>query len=544
VILFCMGLLSLVLAVFVIRERLAHRRAEETRGQLREAIESLPGGFALFDRDERLVLCNSAYAQVFPGLDHELRPGIAFERLLRKAVQADCIDHEGGGAEKWISERLAAFRFPTRAIETRTRDGRCHRIAERRTADGGVVAIATDITALRRRETELERLGAELQQKNRMLDVALGNMAQGLAMFDGEQRLVVANQRFLELLDLPPELGRPGVELAEVVRVSAERRRSPASDIEELVRHRLEMARHRGELWHREVHVDGRVIEVFHRPIASGGSVATYDDVSDEHYAELQLLEAKERAEIANRAKSEFLANVSHELRTPLNAIIGFSDIIARELFGPIGNDSYRAYAKDIHDSGSHLLGTISDILDLSTLETGKLVLRDSHLDLTKAVQTAVETLQEQARQAEVTVDIGIPPSLPLLRVDHRSLQQIVGNLLANAIKFSHAGGRVEISASYREDQGIVLAIADQGPGIAPEHLETALAPFGQVQHPLVRQHGGTGLGLPLSRHLVNLHDGELSIESRVGEGTTVLVQFPPARITPRGRRPRVSETG
>jgi|GEM_PF-1457702 len=258
--------------------------------------------------------------------------------------------------------------------------------------------------------------------------------------------------------------------------------------------------------------------------------VAVKEDITDRKRAEQDLLRAKQHAELADRAKSQFLANVSHELRTPLNAIIGFSEIMVGGTFGAMGNARYLDYARDINNSGHHLLHIINDILDLSKIEADQLQLNEEIVDLHAVVRECLEMLKGRARDAGLHLDCTVPADFPPLRADRLALKRILINLLSNAIKFTPAQGRVCVSAAL-DGNGAVLSVADTGIGIAPEDVETAMRPFGQVESTLNRRHAGTGLGLPLTRSLVELHGGTLSIDSAVGVGTTVTVRLPAARL-------------
>jgi signal transduction histidine kinase len=226
-----------------------------------------------------------------------------------------------------------------------------------------------------------------------------------------------------------------------------------------------------------------------------------------------------------------FLANVSHELRTPLNAIIGFSELIKDQRFGPGASEQYRDYAKDIHESGIHLLSLINDLLDLSKIEAGKFELHDEQVDVGDIIGASLRLLGERAGAASVELDVEAPHDLPSLRADERVVKQILINLLSNAIKFTPAGGRVSIAAGAEPDGTLALCISDTGIGIGEEQLQKAMSPFEQVDSSLPRKYDGTGLGLPLTKGMVELHGGSLQIDSALGRGTTVRVSFPKERV-------------
>jgi signal transduction histidine kinase len=254
--------------------------------------------------------------------------------------------------------------------------------------------------------------------------------------------------------------------------------------------------------------------------------------------AHLALRRAKEEAEAArnlaeaaSQAKSEFLATMSHELRTPLNAVIGFSQIMMAETLGPIGSPQYRDYAKDIHDSGVHLLEIINDILDLSKAEAGKLDLDEDWVDTRDAVAAACRLIAPRADRAQVSVVQRVPPDLPLLWADERKLKQILINLVSNSVKFTPAGGRVEVSAMIEPAHGLSILVQDTGIGIPAADLKRVLEPFVQVENSLTRSYQGSGLGLPLAAKMTELHGGRLSIASQLGRGTSVRLAFPAERL-------------
>jgi signal transduction histidine kinase len=254
-------------------------------------------------------------------------------------------------------------------------------------------------------------------------------------------------------------------------------------------------------------------------------------NISEMKEKERQLRIARDDAERANHAKSAFLANMSHELRTPLNAIIGFSEIMEQGLFGPLGNKQYSEYAEDIRRSASHLLSIISDILDLSKIEAGRMELHEEMIDLAKVVQSCQTIVKEAAANAGLALRTQLPQGLPPLFADKRSVRQILLNLLSNSIKFTPQGGRVMVEARLEPNGELALAVRDSGIGMSADDIEIVLQPFGQVESAHTRSHDGTGLGLPITKSLAEMHGGSMTVESTVGKGTDIIVRFPATRV-------------
>jgi len=253
-------------------------------------------------------------------------------------------------------------------------------------------------------------------------------------------------------------------------------------------------------------------------------------DITDRITFQQQIIESKERAEIASRVKTEFLANMSHELRTPLNAIIGFSDVMLSGLFGEI-EPRYQEYIGNIRDSGSHLLGVINDILDVSRIEAGHMELRPERAIPQNLIDTAVRLIRDRANEADLSLTRRIHKDLPDLIVDCQRIKQVLLNILSNAVKFTPPGGKITVRATMNKKGELVIAVKDTGIGMSAEDIATALTPFGQVDSRLARKFEGTGLGLPLTKSFVELHDAKLHIQSEPEEGTTVSVHFPPHRL-------------
>ncbi len=275
------------------------------------------------------------------------------------------------------------------------------------------------------------------------------------------------------------------------------------------------------------VELSASIITLGGRPVM----LAIGRDATERRRVERALTSAKEAAEAANRAKTEFLANMSHELRTPLNAIIGFSEVMQNELFGPLGAPRYHAYATDIVNSGRHLLDIINDILDVSKAEAGQIELVEEEVDLREIVAASLRLVARRAEEGRVTLRERLAEGLPRIRADRRKMKQIIVNLLSNAVKFTPPGGHVTLEAGAAPSGAPYIAVIDTGIGIAAEDLDRVLSPFGQVESAFHRNYEGTGLGLPLTKSLVELHRGRLILDSAPGLGTRVTVHLPIERL-------------
>lgn len=391
------GFLVLLLLHEIRQSRRAQMAEARAMTQLSEAIESHSDGFSLFDKDDRLVMCNQRFRDMHQPAAEVITTGIRFEDLVTAYVGGGLIPEAIGDEEGWIERRMRRHLNPTDDFEVKYQDGRWFRVSERKTRDGGCVSIRADITALKQRQ----------------------------------------------------------------------------------------------------------------------------EDLADQQH----------QADSANKAKTDFLLTMSHELRTPLNAIMGFSEVMKHEMRGPLGNDSYVEYSRDIYDSANHLLAVINNILDISRVEAGRLELDEQAVVLEIEVERAMRQLEDEARIADIKLIRDVEPELPLLLGDAHKIQQIVINLAGNAVRYLPAGGEVTVSVNKDTTGGIVLRVADNGEGMSPEDVERVLSPFVRLSNPMVRQHDGTGLGLPLVKALVELHGGTFVLDSTLGAGTTATASFPKSRV-------------
>lgn len=369
-----------------------------------------------------------------------------------------------------------------------------------------------------------ENLLTDLSGARQDLLDAIASSTEGFALFNSTGRLVVANDRFAELLHLEPAVSRVGLTYPDLLR---------SADKGGLTREWRDVeARHHLACDGRKVVSlpDGRWLGIGHRRAGLGGVVTTLIDLTSFKQNEIELLRATAKAEDASRSKSEFLAMMSHELRTPLNAILGFAEIFMSEMFGPHTDQRYKTYAKDIHEGGQHLLQVINNILDLSKVEAGRFELDIAPCSLPDLAHSVVRLMKARADEAGLKVRIETAPDLPLLQGDQRVIRQMMLNLLGNSIRFTNSGGSVTISLSTDDQGAQVLAVSDTGIGIAAEDIPRVLEPFGQADAGLARRQDGTGLGLPLVNSFIALHDGTLDLTSEPDKGTVVTLRFPPER--------------
>lgn len=467
----------------------------------------------ILGKDEAMMLSGAEFLALFNQRDRErIAAGI------RGSIKAGDIDIEAqaSGLPVWFHLRGRPWGD--------MQDGMSDRL----------VGVAIDIT---------ERKGAQARvaaAENR-LRAALESMSESFVLWDPRRRLVMWNRKFRDFFDFPETALKPGMSYADVESGAARSIRlvesgSGASDASEM------------EL------KDGRWLHYSERATSDGGLVSVGADITDLKKQERALKDSEQRlrntvedvrknqqriaelankyeqekirAEEANRSKSEFLANMSHELRTPLNAVNGFSEIMLREMFGPLGDSRYVDYVNDIHTSGQHLLSLINDILDMSKIEAGKMQLQKEPVSLSDIVEQSLRLVKARADEKSIRLVSELDDSLADLSADPRALKQVILNLLSNAVKFTPEEGSVTVR-SFSLDGRLALQVADTGIGIPKEDLPRLGRPFEQIESQHSKSHQGTGLGLALSKSLIQLHGGDIQIDSELGEGTTVTVVMP-----------------
>ncbi len=371
-----------------------------------------------------------------------------------------------------------------------------------------------------------------LEFKDILLD-ALDNISEAFVIYDKDGFLVTCNDKFRKLYGYTEQEATPGVHFKALGEIDVKHGNVAVGDEygsdEEYLQRKADYRKSLKGSFVVKLK-DGRWIKTTDRPTSNGGFVSIQSDITEMKERETLLLQAKELAELANRAKSDFMANMSHELRTPLNAIIGFSSLLASEVYGEHTDSRYKEYASDIEGAGAHLLSLINELLDLAKIEAGTIQLNEQTTDLYQITQSCRTMLTARANQRDIWVTSSINPRHLRLMADPIRLKQILVNLASNAVKFSNPGGKVSIDWNL-EGQKIVLCVKDDGVGMEPEFIPHLFQPFKRSQIAQNLKSEGTGLGLTLVKRFSDAHSAKVEVKSEPSRGTTVRVEFPKYRI-------------
>jgi len=512
----------LVISTDITEQKQAEEARKVSEAYLKAFVENSPAAVFLKDRDARFIYVNETYREWQAVSDKDII-GSTIHGLFPPDVAANIAEQD----------RLALEERKSSNVESKTLfpDGVVRSVMAIRfpviDTTGEVIGVSGFLTDT----SEHYRAKEELETKTEFYTSVLDNLPNAVSVKDLEGKYIVANKQ-LQTWRATPEgqfLGHTSAELFEdplSISQSRDAQENEARRLHKIVRR---------EEWQRCEDGIERYIEWIKFPMTSRdgqvtsiGTIGT--DLTGRKTVEQHLRTAKETAEIASRAKSEFLAHMSHELRTPLNAVIGFSQLMMERTFGPLGHNNYDDYSKDIYGAGNHLLNVISDILDISKIEAGEIELELTDVDLGILMASSIKMIRSRADAAGVFLALKIPRDLPLFRGDELRLRQIALNLLSNAVKFTPPKGRIILSVEVEPSGAIKWEFADTGIGIPSEDINRVLKPFEQARQGFEFSHEGTGLGLYLTKTLTELHDGTLELWSAVGEGTRVTLRFPVER--------------
>jgi PAS domain S-box-containing protein len=508
------------------RERLTAEREQaqaavrHMQSRLTDAVESISQGFALFDTADRLVLCNSRYGEMLHAGDHSaILPGTPFEAIIRDTAESGQIREALGRVDAWVAERLARHREPGAPIIQQRTDGRWVQITERKTHDGGIVAIYADITDLKRTEEALH-------ESVERFDLAMRGSNEGLWDWNRTTGQIEVSSRFKELTGVATE----GLTIDSKAWLDGLHPDDRARNQEDIRAHL------RGETdylssEYRVLQPNGTYRWVLTRGLGVRDKrgrvyrvVGSLGDITARKQAELELRDAMAQAEEATRAKSQFLANMSHELRTPLNAVIGITEMLEEDA-EDLGQDDFIEPLRRIRGAGNHLLHLINEILDLSKIEAGRLELHYEDFDVKALIDEIAMTAAPLADKNHNRLEIHCPDDIGQMRADMTRLRQVLLNLLSNACKFTE-NGEVSLKVT-RDGDELAFAVKDSGIGMSPDQMAKLFQEFSQADSSTTRKYGGTGLGLAISRRLCRLMGGDVTVDSTRGVGSTFAARLP-----------------
>ena len=492
----------------------AQATAQHRASMLETMLGSIRHGLVMYGPDARLITANPLAAQLTGVPDLHRRHDMTLAMLLRMQKTAGSFG-TGAAADAVEAWCLGLDRTRPQAFQRLLPDQRVFEVVSEPTAEGGFVVAISDVTKLTAAEADAKR-------RADVLGAMLENIRHGICLFDGQGRLLAANHVLREMLDLPAAVTEPGALHREFVAELLGQ--GEYADGEAAALLNLDPAQ---PLRTVRARPNGRIVEVVSDPIAGGGFVMTFTDITAERAVRAELEQARDAAETANAAKSRFLATMSHELRTPLTAVIGFAEAL-RAHPTAAARDEYLA---TIHDAGRHLLGLINDILDVARAEQGGLSVLSEPVDVAGLLEGVGRVMRQAASAGEVGLSILVPAGLPPALADALRLRQVMLNLVANAVKFTPKGGSVVVAAALQPDGSMLLSVTDTGIGMAEADIPRAFEPFNQLDAGLARRFEGSGLGLHLSRALAQAQGAELTLRSRPGHGTTALLRFPPDRV-------------
>ena len=545
----------------------AKAETEATQTRLMEAIETISEGFAQFDKDDTLVLCNSKFMELWPGIEAIARPGVAFEDISRWTVAQGLVSPAVGDADEWVRARLRSHRSPNEPLVVPLTDGRWLQITERVTRDGGTVGIYTDISEIKR--SEERRRERELAEKSVLLQSTLDNIVQGVSVFDKDRKLVAWNDRFVDLLDLPDWLARPGMLFSDYLRYRCEKG-DYGSDGAHAVAVRLNSAQNAKSMHLEQTLANGTVLEIRRDPMPQGGFVTTYADITDrkeaaellreskenlerrveERTAELTSVNAKLRLEIeertrmaealraakaeaedANLSKTRFLAAASHDLLQPLNAARLFVSALAeRDL-----PEKESVFVSRIDGALASVEGLLGTLLDISKFDAGVVATEEADFpigDLFCALEQEYGPLAH-----EEGLGFRVVPSAVMVRSDPALLGRILRNFVSNAIRYTREG---RIVLGCRRMGGRArIEIWDTGIGIPNDHLGDIFEEFQRFNVPQHLRERSYGLGLAIVSRIARILGHRIGVRSWEGKGSVFSIEIPLCKAGRAAERPR-----
>ncbi len=502
--------------------------AEKSRSRLMHALDVMADGFALYDADDRLILYNRKYVDYSPLVSDIIVPGVPKEEILRNSVARGALVLNGMDPEDYIAWRLHRHRNPGEPLEVQLADGRWLLITEKRTQDGGVVGTRSDITEMKRREMEMLRISQQLHAKNLQFDTALSNMVQGLCMFDKDQRLIVVNRRYLEIYGFAADVVKPGITLRGLMEYSVSLGNYTAEEAERALAERNDPARLRIRTVIKQRLKDGRVIAVMSEPMPDGGTIATYQDITDLETTTEMMVEYTKKLERSNRELVDFAYVASHDLQEPLRKIEAFGDRLVKKYISVLPEEG-QMFVGRMQSAANRMRQLINDLLSYSRVTTAAAPMQS--VALNDVLSGVLSDLQIRIEETGATIEVG---ELPKIEADPMQMRQLFQNLIGNAIKFrkKDIDPVVRIAAEFvmshdlaMPGRAVTIKVADNGIGFDQQFKDQIFVIFQRLHSR--NEYEGTGIGLATCRKIVERHQGLIDAVGVEGEGSAFIITLP-----------------
>ena len=494
--------------------------SDVVRARLDRAMSAMSDGFVLYDADDRLVLYNRQFLDIYPGIADVVRPGVQFREIKRRMIERGLLDTEGLEPEAFLNQLCERHRTGGASWESKLADGRWILARERASEDGGVVGTRTDISEIKQRELALQEATQRIDAQALHFNTALENMNQGLCMFDADNVLIVANKRYREIYGFSADVVTPGATLREILEYSVRLGNYTPEEAERALEQREARRTLRERTTIKQRLKDGRVIAVMNEPMQDGGSIATYLDVSQEEQHEAELRAYTAKLEASNRELQDFAYVASHDLQEPLRKIETFGDRLANKHAAELSGNG-PVYIEKMQDAAGRMRRLINDLLGYSRVTTKAKSFEKVALGpLVEGVLGDLSIrIEEQGARVEIT-------DMPTIMAEPTQMRQVVQNLIANALKFVRPDVPpvIRVGCEVQGDHA-VLCIADNGIGFDNAFKDQIFTIFQRLHGRL--EYEGTGIGLATVRKIVERHHGTIDADGRVGEGATFTVTLP-----------------
>ena len=502
--------------------------AEQSRSRLTHALDVMADGFALYDANDRIVLYNRKYVDYSPKAADIIMPGASKEDILRHSIRGGAFVLNGMTEDEYFKWRLERHRNPTEPIEVQLTDGRWLLITEKRTNDGGVVGTRSDITELKLREIEMLRISQQLHARNLQFDTALTNMVQGLCMFDKNQKLIVVNKRYLDIYGFSAEVVKPGITLRELMQYSVSLGNYTAEEAERALAERNDPTQLSRRSVIKQRLKDGRVIAVMNEPMTDGGTIATYQDITETEKNASMMFLYTQKLEHSNRELADFAYVASHDLQEPLRKIEAFGERLVNK-YSSILPDDGKMFVDRMQNAAGRMRKLINDLLSYSRVTTDAKAFQK--VSLTKVLTEVMSDLQIRIEETHAVIEHG---ELPTIECEPMQMRQLLQNLLGNALKFRRPDvlPLITVSAEFvRKDDNnpapshVVLKISDNGIGFDNQFKEQIFTIFQRLHSRT--EYEGTGIGLATVRKIVERHSGTIDADGQLNIGATFRVTLP-----------------